>query len=84
MVVINKGTLIELDIHGMYAQDAKREIERYLSNISPKVQEVVVIHGYNQGQILKNMVRKQLKHPRIASKIISLNEGQTRLILKFD
>lgn len=30
------------------------------------------------------MVRTRLKHPRIASKLVSLNEGQTRLILKFE
>ena len=28
MTITKKGTVIELDIHGMYADDAKREIER--------------------------------------------------------
>ena len=41
MTITKKGTVIELDIHGMYADDAKREIERYLSTVSPKVQEAV-------------------------------------------
>ena len=68
----------------MYEDDAKREIERYLSTVDQKVQEVIVIHGYHKGQVLKNMVRMRLKHPRIASKLVSLNEGQTRLILKFE
>ena len=36
MTITKKGTVIELDIHGMYADDAKREIERYLSTVSPK------------------------------------------------
>ena len=84
MTITKKGTVIELDIHGMYADDAKREIERYLSTVSPKVQEVIVIHGYHKGQVLKNIVITRLKHPRIASKLVSLNEGQTRLILKFE
>ncbi len=77
-----QGTIVELDIHGMYAEDAKRRIERYLSAADPKVKEVIVIHGYHQGRVLQHMVRTQLKHRRIASKVISLNEGQTRLILK--
>ena len=47
MTITKKGTVIELDIHGMYADDAKREIERYLSTVSPKVQEVIVKHGKN-------------------------------------
>ena len=84
MTITKKGTVIELDIHGMYEDDAKREIERYLSTVDQKVQEVIVIHGYHKGQVLKNMVRTRLKHPRIASKFVSLNEGQTRLILKFE
>ena len=36
MTITKKGTVIELDIHGMYADDAKREIERYLSTVSPR------------------------------------------------
>ena len=75
MTITKKGTVIELDIHGMYED---------LSTVDQKVQEVVVIHGYHKGQVLKNMVRTRLKHPRIASKLVSLNEGQTRLILKFE
>ena len=28
------------------------------------------------------MVRKDLKHPRISAKLISLNPGETRILLK--
>lgn len=83
MIIVKKGTVIELDIHGMYADNAEREIEQFLDTVDAKVQEVVVIHGYHKGQILMDMVRTRLTHPRIASKLISLNKGQTRLILKF-
>ena len=38
MTITKKGTVIELDIHGMYEDDAKREIERYLSTVDQKVQ----------------------------------------------
>ena len=41
--------------------DAKREIERYLSTVSPKVQEVIVIHGYHKGQVLKKHGKNTLK-----------------------
>ncbi len=83
MIIIEKGTIVELDMHGMYADNAELEIEQFLDTVGPKVQEVVVIHGYHKGQVLMDMVRTRLVHPRIASKIISLNKGQTRLILKF-
>ena len=76
------GSTIEADIHGLTAEDAKRQLEFLLSRADKNVKEIVVIHGYSHGQVLKNMVRTQLKHPRIASKLLSLNEGQTRILLK--
>ena len=83
MTITKKGTVIELDIHGMYEDDAKREIERYLSTVDQKVQEVIVIHGYHKGQVLKNMVRTRLKHPRIASKL-ALKKTQSGILADFD
>ena len=50
MTITKKGTRNRTDIHGMYEDDAKREIERYLSTVGPKVQEVVVIHGYQKDK----------------------------------
>lgn len=82
MLTNPKETILTIDIHGLCSDDAKRQLERLLSRAGKEVREVVVIHGYSHGQILKNMVRFQLKHRRIQSKLISLNEGQTRLLLK--
>lgn len=82
MRVEKTGTTVEVDLHGLTAEDAKRRLERLLSNLGPQISEVRVIHGYNGGQALRDMVRLRLKHPRIASKLVSLNPGETRLILK--
>ncbi|WP_283609214.1 Smr/MutS family protein [Faecalispora anaeroviscerum] len=82
MLMNQKGSILTVDIHGLNSNDAKRQLEQLLSRTGKDVHEVVVIHGYSHGQALKNMVRFQLKHPRIQSKLISLNEGQTRLLLK--
>lgn len=82
MLTSQKGSVLTVDIHGMRSDDAKRQLERLLSRAGKDVREIVVIHGYSHGQVLKNMVRLELKHARIQSKLISLNEGQTRLLLK--
>lgn len=66
----------------MTAQEAKRGLEQLLSRAGRNVSEIRVIHGYNNGQVLRDMVRHQLKHPRIAAKLISLNPGETRILLK--
>lgn len=73
---------IEIDIHGLMAEDAKKRLEHILSNAAPDVEEIRVIHGYNNGQALRDMVRKKLKHPRIEAKLLTLNPGETRLLLK--
>ncbi|HIS68518.1 MAG TPA: Smr/MutS family protein [Candidatus Gallacutalibacter stercoravium] len=76
------GFTLEVDIHGMKAAEAKRQLELLLSRAAPNIKEIVVIHGYHGGKVLQDMVRKDLKHARIQSKMLSLNSGQTILILK--
>ena len=76
------GSVLEVDIHGMTAGEAKRGLEQLLTRADKSVSEIRVIHGYNSGQVLRDMVRRQLKHPRISAKLISLNPGETRLLLK--
>jgi DNA-nicking Smr family endonuclease len=83
MVVSGQGQrVMTVDIHGMASSDAKRQLQQLLTRLPPTTEELLVIHGYNGGTVLMNMVRGELKHPRIQSKILSLNAGQTRILLK--
>lgn len=76
------GFSIQVDIHGMTVQQAKRELERLLNTCGNDVNEIEVIHGYTGGQALLNLVRKDLKHKRIGGRILSLNQGVTVLKVK--
>ena len=76
------GWTLEVDIHGMRAAEAKRQLELLLGRVGKDIRESVVIHGYHGGKILQDMVRSELKHPRIQRKLLSLNSGQTTLVLK--
>ncbi len=82
MHVEKKGNCMEIDLHGLTERDAKARLEHFLSAVPPDVTEVRVIHGYNGGQALRDMVRLRLKHPRIAAKLLTLNPGETRLLLR--
>lgn len=82
MLKTTHGTWLEVDIHGMTAQEGRRALEQLLSRAGKNVTEIRVIHGYNSGQVLRDMVRRQLRHPRIEAKLVSLNPGETRLLLK--
>ncbi|MCL2498082.1 MAG: Smr/MutS family protein [Symbiobacteriaceae bacterium] len=81
MIVTRSGFTLTVDIHGMKEGDAKKELERLLSSAAKDITEIVVIHGYSGGQVLKNMVRQKLSHPRIKQKVLSLNHGETSLLL---
>ena len=82
MNVVKSGKTAEIDLHGLTVADAKYRLEHFLSNASPELTEVRVIHGCNRGQALRDMVRLHLKHPRISAKLLTLNPGETRLLLK--
>lgn len=82
MKVEKTGHTVEVDLHGLTEQDARCRLEHLLSNVSPDVTEVRVIHGYNGGQVLRDMVRLKLRHPRIAAKLVGLNQGETRLLVR--
>ena len=82
MIVEKNGCTITVDIHGMTVADAKKALERLISFADKNVTEIIVVHGYVGGQVLKNMVQKKLSHPRIKQKILSMNQGETSLLIK--
>lgn len=81
MVAKKFGFTLEVDIHGMRARDAKEQLILLLNRADNTIHEVRVVHGYHQGNALQQMVRTELKHPRIKRKLLSLNHGETILEL---
>ena len=82
MMVTQDGHTLTADIHGMQTADARTALEHLISSADKSITEIVVIHGYSGGQALMNMVRKKLSHPRIERKILSMNQGETLLMIK--
>ena len=76
------GTVMSVDLHGMYEEDAKNLLLNWLDHVPPGVTELRAIHGSNRGTVLLEMIREGLKHPKIKSKLPTLNPGETRIILK--
>ena len=75
-------TSIEIDLHNMTVNDAKRVLERTVMAAPATVKEVLVIHGYRRGTEMLNMVRQRFKCHRVDRKILTMNQGITILILK--
>ena len=72
---------ITIDLHTHTAESARKLLTSRLKSLPKDVNEVVIIHGYNGGTVLRDMVRSY-KNPRIERKIIGLNMGETIFVIK--
>ena len=81
-MLIPEDQKIVIDLHNMQEQEARYYLEKTIDTAEEKIKEIVVIHGYRQGQVILNMVRKQFNHKRIDKKVIPYNKGITLIYLK--
>jgi len=65
-----------LDLHNLTLAQAKVELDVFMDTLPKNIFEVVIIHGYREGTVLKTFVSKY-NHPRIKQKIKTLNKGET-------
>ena len=73
---------MQVHIHARPPPPPPTRREPLLTNAAPSLEELVVIHGHHGGTALRDMVRERLHHRRIAAKLLSLNPGVTRILLK--
>lgn len=73
---------IEVDIHGMTLQEAKRYIELTVMVNNQDIEEIIVIHGYRNGNTLRTFVQNEFESELIERKYLWLNPGITSLILR--
>jgi dsDNA-specific endonuclease/ATPase MutS2 len=75
--------ILTIDIHGMVEFDAIKTLEKFIANAPKNCAEIIVIHGYTQGSILKDMVRNpnKLRSRRIKKRKLTMNQGETILEL---
>jgi len=78
--IIELGTYKVVDLHGLTKEEARAEIFHQL-NIVDNYNSIIFIHGYHGGQVLKNLVRKEIDYERIKKKIM-LDASSTAFVLK--
>jgi DNA-nicking Smr family endonuclease len=81
MKIQRDSNKLTIDIHGMRVETARFRLESIIQSCNAEIIEIVVIHGYNNGQALKNMVR-ELQTSRIKQIRATYNAGQTIIDLK--
>ncbi len=75
--------MIEIDIHGYTEYDAMKLLEKFIVNCDENEKQILVIHGYHSGNVLKEMVRNstKLRSKRIRRRKSTMNQGETILEL---
>lgn len=82
MIAKKMGYNLEVDIHDMTVIEARKELISLISKCDKNTKEIDIVHGFHGGQALLNLVRKELKHPRIVKRILSMNQGVTTLVIQ--
>lgn len=75
--------IINVDLHGLFQDEAIKVIDKALKNADDSTYQIKLIHGYNQGTSLKNMIIEEYKyHPKVRRIQPGDNLGITILILR--
>ncbi|MCR5734235.1 MAG: Smr/MutS family protein [Lachnospiraceae bacterium] len=75
------GENISVDLHAMKVKEAKKLIMNIIA-LNREEFTMEVIHGYNHGTAIKNMVHTDIDNSRIISKKgLAYNLGQTELTI---
>ena len=77
---MNAGIVV-LDLHGKNKYQARVAIDAALRR-SKGVYRIRLVHGYNSGTELRDMIRKEYSaHPQLI-RLESTGEGSTELVLR--
>ncbi|MBQ3291186.1 MAG: Smr/MutS family protein [Mogibacterium sp.] len=75
--------IINVDLHGLFRDEAIKVIDRALKNADSTTYQLKLIHGYNRGTSLKNMIIDEYKyHPKVLRIQPGENLGITILVLR--
>lgn len=77
----NPCEVLRVDLHKMKVWEATVYLNNVVNRTPKDIKEIVVIHGYNNGTALLDMVRNDFVNKRIKMKLKGLNQGITSLIL---
>ncbi len=74
---------VELDLHGLTKEEARYEIEEFLSSLDSGTYQVRLIHGYSHGKELKNMILSEYRSWKGVKRVMhGGNQGVTILVMR--
>ena len=77
------GAFVKIDLHGMRQEEAIRVIDKAIAAADSSTYQIQLIHGYNRGTSLRNMIYDEYRYEKKVKRIIpGDNPGITILVLK--
>ena len=75
--------IITIDLHGLFRDEAIKKINKALKSADSGTYQIKLIHGYNRGTSLKNMIVDEYRyHPKVLRVKPGDNLGTTILVLR--
>ena len=74
------GGVIEIDLHWKNEYQAKITIDAALRRAKAGTYRLRIVHGYNSGTVLRDMVRRE--YAGRVLRVIPLDQGRTDLVLR--
>ena len=75
--------IVTIDLHGLFQDEAIKVIDKALKNADDSTYQIKLIHGYNRGTSLKDMIVDEYKyHPKVVRVQPGDNLGTTILVLR--
>ena len=75
--------IINIDLHGMFRDEAIIIIDKALKSVDSGTYQRRLVHGYNHGTSLKNMIIDEYRyHPKVLRVQPGDNLGTTVLVLR--
>ena len=74
------GGVIEIDLHGKNEYQAKITIDAALRRAKAGTYRLRIVHGYNSGTVLRDMVRRE--YAGRVLRVVPLDQGRTDLVLR--
>ena len=74
--------IMELDLHGKNAYQARVAIDAALRRCGGGVYRLRLIHGYRGGTAIRDMLWLTYGHRSQVKRMVSISEGVTELVLR--
>ena len=75
--------IITIDLHGLFREEAMKKIDKALKTADSGTYQIKLIHGYNRGTSLKNMIVEEYRyHPKVLRVQPGDNLGTTILVMR--